>query len=286
MAGLIEAQPWTYYHHFPQGDAAPTQASVTAAFLAALAEQPAWVAAGSAAGCPPSMPLGAAAPCGFIALATASALSCAPDAGAGESRVHDPAFLLRGINAVIRAVLAERARILGENPAPGELGKTDAEVDETPESFLGGMLGRWEIVDALRALASGGGGAVRLCYLRNVYAADDDFWMPRESDPPWVVDFFAQAALFRGDGAKHFMQHGGELLTLEAWAARVLKTGAAVSPPFLVDDNGHFSCARVELATLHAHIFDSYHRNAAEPLNEHVQDVVRALKDAGAKTVQ
>ena len=256
------------------------QASLTAAFLAALAELPAWAAAAP----PSSTPLGAAAPCGFIALATASALACAPTAGAGEARVRDPAFLLRGISTILRAVLAERARAVEDNPAPGALGLTDAGAAETPAGYLGAMLGRWEVADGVEALASvGGGGGVRLCYLRNVHAADDAFWAPREGDARWVKEYFAQAAPFRSEGVRHFMQQGGALLPLQAWAAQALASGSAWSPPFLIDDNGHFSCARVELASLHAQIFDSYERGAAEPLNDHVQDVVRALREAGAK---
>ena len=275
------AQPpptWTYIYHFPQDAAAPTQASLSAAFQAALSELPAWAAAGP----PGSAPPGAAAPCGFIALATASALACAPTAGAGEARVRDPAFLLRGISAIFRAVLAERARAVAENPAPGALGINDAGAAETPASYLGAMLGRWEVADGVAALASvgGGGGGMRLCYLRNVHAAGDSFWAPREGDARWVQDFFAQAAPFRGEGVRHFVQQGGALLPLQAWAAQALASGSAWSPPLLIDDNGHFSCARVELASLHAQIYDSYARGAAEPLNDHVQDVVRALREA------
>ena len=165
------------HHHFPQGDAAllPSQRLFDDAFAAARAElTTAWPAAAEAA--KPPMP------CGFIALATAAALSCAPHTD--DSRVLEPGTLIRGIAAVLRAVLAERAAVISANAAPGALGK-----DVTRTEYLHAMVGQWEVADALRALASSPiGDGVRLCFLRAVHAADDDFFVPLSTDPPGVHD--------------------------------------------------------------------------------------------------
>jgi pyridoxal phosphate phosphatase PHOSPHO2 len=273
--------PYTSHHHFPQGDASllPSQRLFDDAFASARAELSACPS--DAASAKPPMP------CGFIALATAAALSCAPHT-ADDERVLEPDSLIRGIDAVVRAVLAERAAVISANAAPGALGK-----DVTPTEYLHAMMGQWEVADALRALASSPiGDGVRLCYLRAVHAADDEFFAPLSTDPLWVHDYFAECAAFRGPGVRYCMQVGGEIMPLQEWAARVRTSGSPVSPPFVVDGVGHYFVARIKTATgafsssAEAIIYDSIARDPAkEPLHDAVAHVVQAVVGSGVTAV-
>ncbi len=259
---------WSAIHHFPQGDnSLPSQRLFNDVFTSARAELDAWRDAGSPDLSPP-------APCGFISLATAAALTCATSLEAeAERRVREPAGLARGIDAFVQAVLAERAQIVAANPGPGSLG-----ANETPANYINAMVGQWEIASALRALAALPEHGVRLCFLRNVF--DDDFLLA--TDPPWVHDWFSEQQAFNATGAKHFMQVGADLMPLELWAATV-RNGTAASPPFIVDNAGHYFVARVKasdsvsFADGRAYVYDSIAHQEGEPLNEHVADVLRAL---------
>lgn len=262
----------TTFHHFPQGncrDELPTQAMFDHEFLGALAELPAWPVLESS-----NSEISALfGPCGFIALATATVLACAPDPAAGDSLARDTDHLLPGIRAVIRAVLAQRARILAVSPTCA-LGK-----DVTPALHLGAMVGQWEMADAISELFSSG--KARVCYLRNTFSPDDTFFRAFDSDPPWVHEYFALAKSPQwGVGCKHFMQDGAQLLPLHIWAAQLIASAATFSPPFVVDTLGHYFVSRVDLVAFRVFVFDSIAHEAGEPLNDQVLAVARALKEA------
>lgn len=267
-----EVSASTIFHHFPQGncrDELPTQAMFDHEFLAALAELPAWPVLESS-----NSEISALfGPCGFIALATATVLARGPDPAAADSLARDTDHLLPVIRAVIRAVLAQRARILTVGPTCN-LGK-----DVTPALHLGAMVGQWEMADAVSELFSNG--KARVCYLRNTFSPDDSFFRAFDSDPPWVHEYFALAKSPQwGVGSKHFMQDGAQLLPLHIWAAQLIASAAPFSPPFVVDTLGHYFVSRVDLTSFHVFVFDSIAHEAGEPLNDQVLDVVRALKEA------
>lgn len=276
---------WTSVHHFPQGDASllSSQRLYETSFTAARDALPEWSDAGSPSMKPPR-------PCGFIALATAAALSCGSLSAATASRVLEPTSLILGIDAVVRAVLAERASVVAAHPNAGALGK-----DVAPAAYINAMVGQWEIADALRALASSPiGDGVRLCFLRVVHSADDDFFAPLVSDPPWVHEYFAENAAFRGaPGVTHFcMQVGADLIPIVEWARRVRASGAPVSPPFIVDGLGHFFVARLKTtgsffsSGAEATVFDSIARDpVTEPLHDAVARVLSAVVDVGVLVV-
>jgi hypothetical protein len=261
-------------HHFPQcqgdkSDVLPTQALFDSAFSSALAELPEGKAAVSS-----NCQVGAmGGPCGFIALATAITLACAVDEADGERLARDTGQLFRRIQSVISMALELRVHVLRAQTPHALLGK-----DVTPELYLTAMMGQWEVADAVSSSASTG--AARLCFLRNTFAADDNFFVAQDDDPLWVRDYFATGRDSRWGACKHFMQDGAEHLSLDDWAANTIASGATVSPPFVVDTLGHYFVARVRLTSFRAIIFDSYARHASEPLDHHVCDVVEALKKA------
>jgi hypothetical protein len=262
----------TTFHHFPQGncrDELPTQAMFDLEFLAALAELPAWPGLESS-----NSEISALfGPCGFIALATATVLACAPDPAAGDLLARDTHHLLPVIRAVIRAVLAQRARILAVDPTCA-LGK-----DVTPALHLGAMVGQWEMADAVSEMFSNG--KARVCYLRNTFSPDDTFFRALDSDPPCVHEYFALAKSPQwGVGSKHFMQDGAQLLPLHIWAEQLIASAAPFSPPIVVDTLGHYFVSRVELASFRVFVFDSIAHECGEPVNDQVLDVARALKEA------
>jgi hypothetical protein len=271
---------WDRIHHFPQcqgdeSDVPSTQAMFDSAFSSALAELPEGKAAASS-----NCEIGAMrGPCGFIALATAITLARAVDEADGERLARDTGQLFRRIQSVITMVLQQRVRVLGAQPPPASLGK-----DVTPELYLTAMMGQWEVTDAVSSLASTAG--TRLCFLRNTFATDDEFFVAQDDDPLWVRDYFATGRDSRWGACKHFMQDGAELLSLDEWAANAIASGASVTPPFVVDTLGHYFVARVRMTSFRAIVYDSYARHASEPLDDHVCDVVDALKKArqsGAK---
>ena len=265
---------WDRIHHFPQcqgdrSDLPSTQALFDSAFLSALAELPEGKAAASSNGTVGAM----WGPCGFIALATAITLACAVDEADGERLARDTGQLFPRIQSVISLLLEQRVHVLRAHTPPASLGK-----DVTPELYLTAMVGQWEAADAISSLASTGG--ARLCFLRNVFEADDEFFKAQEGDPLWVQDYFATGRDSRWRARKHFMQDGAELLSLDDWAANAVACGATVSPPFVVDTYGHYYVARVRLTSFRAILFDSFAAHASEPLDVHVCDVVEALKKA------
>jgi hypothetical protein len=244
-------------------------------FTAARAELDAWRGAGSPDLSPPF-------PCGFISLATAAALTCAtPLEAEAERRVMEPLGLVRGIDAFVQAVLDERANIVAANPGPGALGANESAVN-----YINAMVGQWEIASALRALAALPEHGVRLCFLRNVL--DDDFLLA--TDPPWVHEWFLEQRIFSAAGSKHFMQVGADLMTLESWAATV-RADATASPPFIVDNQGHYFVARIKasdyvsFAGAHAYVYDSIAHQDGEVLNEHVADVMRVLEECTSAVI-
>jgi hypothetical protein len=267
---------WTPIHHFPQGSALDTQASFDSAFLAVCTELGL-----SPPADPDNIGMGAVrGPCGFIALATVIAMTQAPDHSAGEALVCNTEIMLIRIRNVIRTVLAERIRMVTALASP-HLPIKDAcpSLSAVPPEYMTEMLGQWEVASIVSDMAASGG--VTVHFLRSVFAEDDPFFRAEANDPPCVHEYFSIAKDSRwGTEAKHFMQQGADLIPLHVWAALVSASAPAFSPAFVVDNLGHYFCACIDLRSFQAYVYDSIYHSSSEPLDDHVSDVVLALKAA------
>lgn len=211
------------------------------------------------------------APCGLVALSAADVLA-EPGAGAAAAlpRLRDEDAMISRMEAHLRPIAAARRAQLAEHP-------------ELKEEWLSAIIGQWEIAAALAARPPS---APPVCFLRNIVGRavvqNPGPWKLTEAevaakDGPVVLAWLREEASFRGDAAgcaspcegerasrcgeccralaapQHFVQSGAELLSLEAWAARVVADaavaasahpGAAISPPIILDEASHYCVAQ------------------------------------------